>query len=299
MADKEPVIVIKKITINKGGAHGGAWKVAFADFMTAMMAFFLVMWLVSQSEDVKKNVADYFSTPSIVEYNFSNYGVELTLEKLFLDLVNEPLKFFEQFIKPTDYTPNMMSMGSKKIVLHHIADQLSDVASGVEVSADKVQFEIEDKYLFLPGTASPNTQFVGIMDKVKTLTAGLEDSNIYVNSTLYSESVDDGKIKTAKDVAEERLDLISGKVEVGLEHETVDLFGKTDVSDFDGPIVGGNAPNGKVIISIKQKDFTKGGDKQRVIKDLFGESDENLDIYQNFVKKVSERKKQKAEAAKE
>jgi len=94
VAEKEPVIVIKKITIKKGGHHGGAWKVAFADFMTAMMAFFLVMWLVSQSEDVKKNVADYFSTPSIVEYNFSNYGVELTLETLFFDIVNEPLNFF-------------------------------------------------------------------------------------------------------------------------------------------------------------------------------------------------------------
>ena len=97
MAEKEPMIVIKKVTVNEAGHHGGAWKVAFADFMTALMAFFLVMWLVSQSEEVKKNVADYFSTPSIIEYNFSNYGVELTLEKLFLDLVNEPLKFFQTF----------------------------------------------------------------------------------------------------------------------------------------------------------------------------------------------------------
>ena len=46
MAEKKgSTIVIKKITIVAGGGHGGAWKVAFADFMTAMMCFFLVMWL--------------------------------------------------------------------------------------------------------------------------------------------------------------------------------------------------------------------------------------------------------------
>lgn len=293
MAEKEPIIVIKKITINGAGHHGGAWKVAFADFMTAMMAFFLVMWLISQSDEVKKNVADYFSTPSIVEYNFSNYGVELTLEKLFLDLINEPLKFFESFIKPTDYTPNIMAMGSKKIVLHHIADQLSDVASGVEVSGDKIEFTIDDKYLFLPGTSKPNSQFVDIMDKVKTLTAGLEDSNVYVTSVLYSESVDDRKIKTAKNIAEERLDLVSAKIEVGLEHETVDMFAKTDVSDYALPLKGGEVPRGKLVIRVKQKDFTKDGKKQREIQELFGDNDDQLNIYQNFVKKVSERKEAK------
>ncbi|RME16418.1 MAG: chemotaxis protein MotB, partial [Bdellovibrio sp.] len=124
MADKEPTIVIKKINVQAAGAHGGSWKVAFADFMTAMMAFFLVMWLISQSEEVKQNVADYFSTPSIIEYNFSNYGAELTLEKLFLDLMNEPLEAFMSFIKPIDKTPNIMAMGTKKIALHFLADQL-------------------------------------------------------------------------------------------------------------------------------------------------------------------------------
>jgi len=45
----------------KGG--GGAWKVAYADFVTAMMAFFLVMWLCSQNQEVRRSVADYFSDP--------------------------------------------------------------------------------------------------------------------------------------------------------------------------------------------------------------------------------------------
>jgi chemotaxis protein MotB len=61
--DKKPVVVIKKNGKGHGGHHGGAWKVAYADFVTAMMAFFLVMWLVNQSDIVKQNVGGYFRDP--------------------------------------------------------------------------------------------------------------------------------------------------------------------------------------------------------------------------------------------
>ncbi len=57
-------IIIKKKGGGHGGHHGGAWKVAYADFVTAMMAFFLVMWLVGQSKTVKEAVGGYFRDPS-------------------------------------------------------------------------------------------------------------------------------------------------------------------------------------------------------------------------------------------
>jgi chemotaxis protein MotB len=57
-----PIIVIKKKG-GHGGHHGGAWKVAYADFVTAMMALFIVLWLLSSSEKVKKAVAGYFNDP--------------------------------------------------------------------------------------------------------------------------------------------------------------------------------------------------------------------------------------------
>jgi chemotaxis protein MotB len=59
----EQVIIVKKKGHHKHGHHGGAWKVAYADFVTAMMAFFLVMWLVGQGPQVKANVAAYFRDP--------------------------------------------------------------------------------------------------------------------------------------------------------------------------------------------------------------------------------------------
>ena len=59
----KPIIVVKKGG-KHGGHHGGAWKVAYADFVTAMMAFFLVMWLVNQSDAVKESVGGYFRDPA-------------------------------------------------------------------------------------------------------------------------------------------------------------------------------------------------------------------------------------------
>jgi len=57
-----PIIVIKKKG-GHGGHHGGAWKVAYADFVTAMMSLFIVLWLMNSSEKVKKAVAGYFNDP--------------------------------------------------------------------------------------------------------------------------------------------------------------------------------------------------------------------------------------------
>lgn len=62
----EPVIVVRKIKRVSGGHHGGAWKVAYADFVTAMMAFFLVMWLLGQgTKQQKAAIAEYFNNPSM------------------------------------------------------------------------------------------------------------------------------------------------------------------------------------------------------------------------------------------
>ena len=60
--EAQPIIIKKKIV--HGGHHGGAWKVAYADFVTAMMALFIVLWLMGSSEPVKKALAGYFRDPS-------------------------------------------------------------------------------------------------------------------------------------------------------------------------------------------------------------------------------------------
>src|SRR5436189_5309199 len=59
----KPIIVIKK-KVAHGGHHGGAWKVAYADFVTAMMALFIVLWLLNTSKPVREAIAGYFKDPS-------------------------------------------------------------------------------------------------------------------------------------------------------------------------------------------------------------------------------------------
>ncbi len=58
-----PIIVIRRKKGGHGAHHGGAWKVAYADFVTAMMALFIVLWLLGSSEKVKKSVESYFQDP--------------------------------------------------------------------------------------------------------------------------------------------------------------------------------------------------------------------------------------------
>jgi len=80
----QPIIVIKKKG-EHGGHHGGAWKVAYADFVTAMMSLFIVLWLMGSSEKVKKAVAGYFNDPkgtaNLLGTTMAGNGVAVTVEK--------------------------------------------------------------------------------------------------------------------------------------------------------------------------------------------------------------------------
>ena len=69
-----PVIIKRKKIVMSGGHHGGAWKVAYADFVTAMMAFFLLMWLLgATTEEQRKGIADYFN-PTVTVNRVSGGG---------------------------------------------------------------------------------------------------------------------------------------------------------------------------------------------------------------------------------
>jgi chemotaxis protein MotB len=60
----QPIIIVRKNKGHAGGHHGGAWKVAYADFVTAMLALFIVLWLLSSSEQIQKAVGGYFTDPT-------------------------------------------------------------------------------------------------------------------------------------------------------------------------------------------------------------------------------------------
>src|SRR5215469_14211859 len=77
MAVGDTPIIIKRIKKSGGdGHHGGAWKVAYADFVTAMMAFFLLMWLINTtSPEQKRGIADYFAPASVSQTTSGSGGI--------------------------------------------------------------------------------------------------------------------------------------------------------------------------------------------------------------------------------
>jgi chemotaxis protein MotB len=101
-AKAQPIIVIKKKG-GHGGHHGGAWKVAYADFVTAMMALFIVLWLMNQSEQVKKAVAGYFNDPkgtaNLLGTTMAGNGASVTQEDANLQKMQELKKKLEEEIK--------------------------------------------------------------------------------------------------------------------------------------------------------------------------------------------------------
>ncbi len=71
-----PIIIKKVKKVVHGGHHGGAWKVAYADFVTAMMAFFLLLWLLQvATQDQKVAIAEYFSPISVADSESGSGGV--------------------------------------------------------------------------------------------------------------------------------------------------------------------------------------------------------------------------------
>jgi len=83
--EKAPIIIVKRKKKGGGGHHGGAWKVAYADFVTAMMALFIVLWLMNTSKQIQEAVGGYFKDPrgssKLVGTNRSGSGAFVALKK--------------------------------------------------------------------------------------------------------------------------------------------------------------------------------------------------------------------------
>ena len=131
-APARPIIVKKIYQMPHDGAHGGAWKVAYADFVTAMMAFFLLMWLLgATNEKQRKALADYFS-PTLVASKQDSAGSD----KL----------FGGDSITSVDKYPNRAGQtGTRSMTLPREARGGPKEASGRE--ADKAQFQAMQRAL--------------------------------------------------------------------------------------------------------------------------------------------------------
>ena len=124
-----PPVIVKKITIVAAGHHGGAWKVAYADFVTAMMAFFLLLWLLgATTEKQRKGIADYF-TPTLVKMRQESAGANGLLGgSSITDVDNYPHRAGQTGTKsltiPRDATGGPKEGSGKVKQVNHVRKQL-------------------------------------------------------------------------------------------------------------------------------------------------------------------------------
>lgn len=156
MANVQPIIIKKKKISAGHGHHGGAWKVAYADFVTAMMCFFLVMWLMGADDDVKQAIEHYFNHPNtpykagadpnsnqvkpMGEQEGSGDNVLAGAAGEWPDdLLSQPI-------------PARNPMKENRILSVRIEKVLKGKVYGMDVNPNNIRFSLSERLLFKPGS---------------------------------------------------------------------------------------------------------------------------------------------------
>ncbi len=200
-SNEAPVIIKKVKKVVGGGHHGGAWKVAYADFVTAMMAFFLLMWLLNATtEKQRKGLADYFS-PSIPLSRVSGGGNgAFQGDTMFTEDVKPQNGIGATKENPTDASraqgdsgvaDNQQNDADEEASFRQIAEELMGRGGESMVSIDMARhivtrvtdegliielFETETARLFEEGTDRPTPLMRDLMRMVARVTASVENS---------------------------------------------------------------------------------------------------------------------------
>jgi chemotaxis protein MotB len=184
---EHPEIIVKKKK-DHGGHHGGAWKVAYADFVTAMMALFIVLWVLSQGEEVQKAVAGYFKDPVGFDINASTpiQRSESSFIKMDLDA-----KRREQIKKFNEVKESLKKEFSHNKNYSKLMDQIEFVMVDEGMRIEIV--ESNDEVFFKVGSAVLNKTAEEIIVKIgehiknlpnKIVIEGHTDSRPYIGSAL-------------------------------------------------------------------------------------------------------------------
>jgi len=154
MSNNRPIIIVKKKS-GHGGHHGGAWKVAFADFITALMALFLVLWLVGQSQKVKEAVAGHFrNPPGILDGSRSgllpgNEGVNEAIQPK----EDSPVSFEDEMAKLERSAERLQQVFGETDAFQSIRNQIQ-----IRMTPEGLEIQLTEKakkVLFEVGSAHP------------------------------------------------------------------------------------------------------------------------------------------------
>lgn len=180
MKNLMPVIISRKRKKKKHAHHGGTWKIAYADFMTAMMAFFLVMWLLSQSTDMERElIADYFRMP--LKPTMAN-GNKTSLSDSVIpgggdDIVKQQGEVFKKEMNTLDRHKRFESLKQAKEKLQRMIEtdpRLNNFKSNIllNLTNDGLLIQITDSQnrpMFRVGSEQPESYMNGILQALVPL----------------------------------------------------------------------------------------------------------------------------------
>ncbi len=163
MADKSKTIIVKKVKKGHEGAHGGSWKVAYADFVTAMMAFFLLMWLLAMTSPEKRAaIADYFKHFSVFEQSGKSFMKESS------EILSHPEKDVKTLTKEFGQSGELSAEQFKNKLKKAIDEKLEGLKEHlmVDIVDGGVRIQLVDtegKPMFRPGSAEPSSSAIEIL----------------------------------------------------------------------------------------------------------------------------------------
>src|SRR5579863_7921386 len=149
MNNTRPILIIKKKS-SHGGHHGGAWKVAYADFVTAMMALFIVLWLLNSSKQIQEAIGGYFKDPTgtsrKVGSNMVGTGENFTLTKDNMPKLKEQLQMAIRQMKDFEKLKSHIEM---TVTAEGLRIELTESASGTFFESGRPELNRDGKELLV------------------------------------------------------------------------------------------------------------------------------------------------------
>ncbi|MBN2653647.1 MAG: OmpA family protein [Nitrospirae bacterium] len=170
MSDKSKTIIVKKIKKGGGGHHGGSWKVAYADFVTAMMAFFLMLWLLAMvSPEKRAALSEYFKNFSL--FSESGQSMMSGSTEIMQNAEGEVKHSPSKFDTPQDINIEAQKEKLKEMIRKAIEQKMAALKDQViiDVVDDGIRIQIVDTeggWMFAPGSAQPTeraNQLIGLV----------------------------------------------------------------------------------------------------------------------------------------
>lgn len=219
---EEPIIIKKKKGHAGHGAHSGSWKVAYADFVTAMMAFFIVLWILGQSEQIRNMVSSYFKDPGAFNFLTGKRTVPVKIE-IFENEERKGKSNGEQqftFFIPPEQQDTIAGKVTEKLRKQAIQDSIKAV--------ERVKNIAEDLKTIFNETLAANPTFKDLINSIQfELTKeGLRIELVEKTESLFFE-IGSAKLKPA---AKEILTILAK--EIGKLPNYVEVEGHTDSRQY-------------------------------------------------------------------